>query len=207
MNEEFLRRSYERLLVIREQETANRDLCPPVDDIHALVKREGDEATRLRRLDHVMQCPDCRREFDLIRTVELSNPPVPASNWRLWAFAALLVLVVGATLVWQMMNVSPARDVLRGSSDQVTLVSPADQAVLVLPALFTWNRLAGALGYRVELLDDAGGVTWSSEVSDTTLTLENRPVGAVTGWRVVADFPNDLPVESSVRPIRLESPR
>lgn len=207
MNEEFLRRSYERLLVIREHETPNRDLCPPVDDIHALVKREGDESARLRRLDHVMQCPDCRREFDLIRTVELSNPPAPASNWRLWAFAALLVLVVGATLVWQMMNVTPDRDVLRGPAEQLTLVAPAEQAVLQLPATFTWHRVSGALGYRVELLDNAGGVTWSSEVSDTTLTLENRPVGTVSGWRVVADFPNDLPVESAVRPFRLENRR
>ena len=207
MNEEFLRRSYERLLVIREQESPDRDLCPPVDDIHALVKRHGDEPTRLRRLDHVMQCPDCRREFDLIRTVELSNPPVPPSNWRLWAFAALLVLVIGATLVWQMMNVTPQRDVLRGSSNQLTLVAPGEGAVLPLPATFTWRRLAGALSYRVDLLDDAGGVTWSSEVADTTLLLENRPVGTVAGWKVVADFPNDLPVESAVRPLRLEPPR
>lgn len=207
MNEEFLRRSYERLLVIREQESPNRDLCPSVDDIHALVRREGDESTRLRRLDHVMQCPECRKEFDLIRTVELAQPPVVASNWRLWAFAALLVLVVGATLVWQMMNVSPARDVLRGSSDQVTLLSPVDRAVLQLPATFAWRGVAGSLSYRVELLDEAGEVTWSSEVSDTTLLLENRPVGSVASWRVVAEFPNELPLESAARAVRLENPR
>ena len=206
MNEEFLRRSYERLLVIREQESPNRDLCPTVDDIHALIRREGDEATRLRRLDHVMQCPECRKEVEVIRSVELSQPPAPASHWRLWAFAALLVLVLGASLVWRMMNVSPSRDVLRGSSGQVTLIAPADQARLELPATFAWKRVEGALGYRVELLDQAGGVTWSSDVADTTMRLENRPVGEVASWRVVAEFLSGLPLESPARQVRLAPP-
>jgi hypothetical protein len=207
VNEEFLRRSYERLLVIREHESPNRDLCPSVDDIHALVRREGDEATRLRRLDHVMQCPECRKEFDVIRSVELSQPPAPASNWRLWAFAAMLVLVLGASLVWRMMNVTPGRDVLRGSSEQVTLVAPAELAQLQLPASFVWKPVDGALGYRVELLDQAGGVIWSSEVADTILRLENRPVGDVASWRVVAEFLSGLPLESPPRQVRLEPPR
>lgn len=207
MNEETLRRSYERLLVIREQETADRDLCPSVDDIHALLRREGDEISRLRRLDHVMQCPECRREFELMRTIERSQPPTPASPWRLWAFAALLVVVIGATLVWQMMNATSRRDILRGPSDHLTLLVPADRAVLSLPATFAWRPVAGALSYRVELLDEAGEVTWASEVSDTTLLLQDRPAGKVAGWRVVADFPNDIPLTSSARAVRLPFPR
>lgn len=203
MNDEFLRRSYERLLVIREQEGPDRALCPPVEEIQALVSREGDEVIRLRRLDHVMQCPECRKEFDLLRSVDLSRPRVPASNWPLWAFAAAIVLVAGATVVWQM--VQPRADVLRGSSSALALVSPADGAVLRLPASLTWHATPGALSYRVDLLDDTGGVTWSSTVTDTTIRLENMPVGAVAGWKVMAEYLNGVPLESPARKVTLEA--
>ena len=204
MNEELLRRSYERLLVIREQNDPDRDLCPSVDQIHAVVNREGSEASRLQRLDHVMQCPECRKEFDLLRSIELIRPPAPASNWRLWAFAATVVLVAGATVVWKMTQ--PRVDVLRGSSNQVTLVAPAVRAVVQPPVTFSWHPVPGALSYRVELLDAAGGATWSSEAGDTTLLLENLPVGNVTGWKVTAEFLNGVPLESAVRELRLAVP-
>ena len=203
MNEEFLRRSYERLLVIREHEGADRELCPSVDDIHALVKREGDETTRLRRLDHVMQCPECRKEFDLLRSVELSRPPVQNSHWRLWAFAAAIVLVAGATAVWQMTQ--PRPDVLRGASGQLSLISPAEGATIRLPATLTWHAVGGALSYRVELLDPEGKVTWSSEVTDTTIVMETVPVGAVSGWKVVAEFLNGIPLQSPARKLQLQT--
>ena len=203
MNEEFLRRSYERLLVIREHEGPDRDLCPSVEDIHALVKREGDEATRLRRLDHVMQCPECRKEFDLLRSVELARPRAETSSWRLWAFAATIVLVAGATLAWRMMQ--SRQDVLRGASEQLTLVTPEDAASVRLPATLTWRSVPGALSYRIELLDGSGNLSFSSGVTDTTMALESMPARPVVGWKVVAEFLNGIPLESPTRRIRLES--
>jgi hypothetical protein len=205
VNEEFLRRSYERLLVIREHDGPDRDLCPTVDEIHALVKREGDESARLRLLDHVMQCPECRKEFDLLRSVELSRPKAVASNWKLWAFAATLVLVAGATVVWQMIMVEPARDdILRGASGQLQLVSPQERAAVRLPATLTWHSVPGAPSYRVELLDGSGSTIWSFEAADTTLLLVNPPVGEVVSWKVVAEFPGGLPLESPTRQLRID---
>jgi hypothetical protein len=203
VNEETLRRSYERLLVIREQEGPDRDRCPSVDDLYAMVKRDGDEAGRLRLLDHVMQCPECRKEFDLLRSIEQARPPAPASPWRLWAFAAGVVLVVGATMAWRMMQ--PAPDVMRGPADQVALVGPADGATVALPATLTWRPVAGALSYRIELLNEAGAVAWSSEVTDTALVLERAPQG-VAGWKVTAEFLGAVPLESPARAVRLAQP-
>ena len=201
MNEELLRRSYERLLVIREHEGPDRDRCPSVDDIHNLVTRAGDEPTRLKRLDHVMQCLECRKEFDLLRSVELARPRAQTSSWRLWAFAATIVLVAGATLVWRMMQ--SRQDVMRGSSDRLALVAPADGATLRLPAVLTWRSAPGTLSYRVELLDTSGAVAWSSEVTDTSMALETIPAVTVTSWKVVAQFLNGVPLESGVRRVRI----
>lgn len=204
MNEEFLRRSYERLLVVREQEAPNRDLCPSVDDIHALIRREGDEPGRLRRLDHVMQCPECRKEFDLLRSIELSQPRVPSRHWRLWAFAATVVLVAGATIVWRM--IQPRADVLRGSSSELLLVAPAEGATLSLPGSLTWHRVPGALSYRVQLLDQSGRPAWSSEVTDTTVLVETTPAVEVSRWKVTAEFMNGMPLESPARALRIAQP-
>jgi hypothetical protein len=44
-------------------------------------------------------------------------------------------------------------------------------------------------------------------VADTILRLENRPVGDVASWRVVAEFLSGLPLESPPRQVRLEPPR
>jgi len=203
VNEKFLRRSYERLLVIREHESPNRALCPSVDEIHALVRREGDEPARLARLDHVMQCLECRREFELLRSLELSRPRSQGSTWRLWAFAATIVLVAGASLVWRMMQ--PRVDVLRGTSERLALVAPADGADVQLPTTLVWRLVPGALSYRVELLDGSGNVSFSSSVTDTTMALESLPANPVTSWKVVAEFLDGIPLESPVRPVRLQA--
>jgi hypothetical protein len=204
VNEELLRRSYERLLVIREHEGPDREHCPSLEDIHDLVTRTGDEASRLKRLDHVMQCLECRKEFDLLRSVELSRPRAQASSWRLWALAATVVLVAGATVVWRMML--PREDVLRGSSERLTLVAPVQGAAVQLPATLTWRSVPGALSYRVELRDETGRVSYSSAVTDTTLTLESVPE-AVVSWKVVAEFLSAIPLESPTRTIQLEPQR
>ena len=40
-----------------------RTACPSPEALQALVRREGTEEERLRTLDHVMSCADCRAEL------------------------------------------------------------------------------------------------------------------------------------------------
>ena len=69
MTEAPVRKSYERILAYRAEVGADRIGCPPIDELQALIAREGPEPARLARLDHVMGCPFCREEFELLRTV------------------------------------------------------------------------------------------------------------------------------------------
>lgn len=67
MSDERLRLSYDRLLALRADAGQDRAACPPVERMAALVRREEDEDSRLALLDHVMACPFCQAEFELLR--------------------------------------------------------------------------------------------------------------------------------------------
>jgi hypothetical protein len=77
MSDRRLRQSYDRLLAIRAEIGGDRTGCPPVESIRALVRREEDEDTRLALLDHVMSCPFCQPEFELLRAVQRASGPEP----------------------------------------------------------------------------------------------------------------------------------
>jgi hypothetical protein len=73
MSDERLRQSYDMLLGIRSGGVGDRGSCPPVEELQALVHREQDEERRLLLLDHVMACPFCLPEFELLRTVHRAS--------------------------------------------------------------------------------------------------------------------------------------
>jgi len=73
MSDERLRLSYDRLLALRADGGQDRTACPPIDRIAALVRREEDEDQRLTLLDHVMACPFCQAEFELVRAASRAS--------------------------------------------------------------------------------------------------------------------------------------
>jgi hypothetical protein len=73
MSDDRLRRSYDMLLAIRADTGDDRGSCPPIERIASLVRREEDEDARLALLDHVMACPFCQPEFELLRVAERAS--------------------------------------------------------------------------------------------------------------------------------------
>jgi hypothetical protein len=55
------------LLGVRSGEAGDREQCPPIERLAALIRRDEDEESRLALLDHVMACPFCQPEFELLR--------------------------------------------------------------------------------------------------------------------------------------------
>jgi hypothetical protein len=81
MSDERLRSTYDRMLMFRAETTTDRSHCPAVERLGALVRREEDEESRLALLDHVMSCPFCQAEFELLRIAARASgaeavPPV-----------------------------------------------------------------------------------------------------------------------------------
>ncbi len=227
MSDEGLRQAYEQALAARGAPGARTE-CPAPDAILALVRREGDEEPRLSVLDHVMACPACRNEFELLRTIERAGEKAargeaPAGSaagggaapgrvvghiaWRRWvplAAAAALVLVVAlgpGRRLWE-----PHAETVRGGGAPFALVAPADAAAPSSGAVqFVWRSAPGAERYTLELLTSGGAMVLSRATADTTLALA-LPAALAPGdyrWWVSATAADGSVTRSDTRTLRL----
>jgi hypothetical protein len=187
---------------------------PTPEAIAQLVRREGGEDARLAILDHVMGCADCRRDFDLLRTVEQAGAQSGAGTARgaarrPWviptALAATVLLAVGIGRNLR----APPDDTTRGGGDAaVVLLTPASEAAAGGHLVFAWRPVAGASHYQLELLDAGGGVAASVATADTTAA-PAATAGLQPGdyqWWVRATTTDARVLRSSLRPLRLTAP-
>lgn len=183
---------------------------PSPELIAALVRREGPEGTRLATLDHVMSCPECHREFDLLRAVEraaadggASARPAARRAWLMpAALAASVLLAVG---VGQAVLRSGGDETSRGGGEAVTLVQPGREAPAGDALTFSWHAVPGASRYELELLDAGGGVVASAATTDTTVTppaARGLPPGDYRWW-VRTTTSDARALRSVLRPLRL----
>lgn len=70
---ERLRQSYDMMLAIRAEAGLGREACPEVERLLGLIERSGSEEGRLALLDHVMACPYCHAEFELLRATHRAS--------------------------------------------------------------------------------------------------------------------------------------
>ena len=158
-----------------------------------------------------MSCADCRRDFDLLRTVEQAGVQSGAASGRgagrrSWlmpaALAATLLVAVGLgrTLI------TSTDDTTRGGEDSpVMLVAPGREAAAGDALVFAWRPVAGASRYELELLDAGGSVAASAVTTDTTASpgaTRGLPPGDYQWWvRVITSDARTL--RSAFRPLHL----
>jgi hypothetical protein len=206
MKEERVRESYDRLLAIRASREADRTSCLTPEAIEELLQPGISEEERLRRIDHIMACPYCLPEFELLRSVAKAEPRRPFL--RVTALAAALTLLLGAALVWRL---SSPRDesVLRGDGAAIAMETPAPDAKVVPPASFVWHPVANVLQYRIEVLTPSGDLVWQHTGTDTTAIMpSDTPLqsGADYRWAVVAEFANGEHIRSTLQRFKIAAP-
>ena len=186
MTDERLRRAYQSLLRSRAVEA--RESCPSPDELRALVQREGDESPRLARLDHVMRCPACLSEFELLRsaTAPGSTARVP---WRPIALAASLLLAVGLGLALSRPPAAGA-PLERGPGDGPRLESPTGRVRAADATRLVWHPVPAALGYDVEVTTPSGEVRLAATTTDTVQALPAPVAGEELRWWVRARMPD-----------------
>jgi hypothetical protein len=184
---------------------------PAPEAIAALARREGPEASRLATLDHVMGCAECRRDFDLLRSVEragVENGLVGRyphrRNWVMpAALAASLLIAVG---IGRQVLRSGEDDATRGGGgSSVVLLQPGPEMPTGQPLTFVWRPVPGATRYQLELLDAGGGVAASAATADTSASPEavrTLPPGEYRWW-VRATTSDARSMRSALRPLRL----
>jgi len=206
MSDERLRELYTAVLAARPR--GSRSAHPSPEAIAALARREGSEESRLSTLDHVMSCNNCRRELDLLRSIEqagLSAGSAQRQSSRRWflpaALAASLLLAVGvgSRLLRQ------ETETTRGGSDAIALIQPGSTAAAGGRIIFAWHPVAGAGRYELELLDASGGVAASAVTRDTSASpavVGQLPPGEYRWW-VRATTSDARALRSDMRSLRL----
>lgn len=200
MNDERLIAIYRDILAGRDP--AARPSCPPPEAILGLVERTGHERDRLGIANHVMGCPGCLPEFELLRALTAAAPAQRAlPRWT--ALAAGVALLLGAGILWR--AATPAtEDPLRGAAP-VVLVAPPDGARAGLPVALRWRAVPDARQYRVEVLTERGAALLVEETTDTAATLAAVPEGHdALLWQVTAELHSGLRVQSPPQRFRLD---
>jgi hypothetical protein len=186
MTDAELRAAYAEALAVRG--AAARSECPTADALQALVDRAGPEAARLTTLDHVMRCPACHHEFELLRALRAAAPtPARPLGLRWLAAAAVVAAALTATLYFRVDGASNG-PVLRDGGSTPVLIAPTGTVEAGDARVLRWRPATGATHYAVELmLGDS--VLYAAAVRDTTVALPDSIVlerGRPYGWWVRA---------------------
>jgi hypothetical protein len=199
-----LQRDYQQAIALRA--STSRAQCPPTPAIEALAAGEGQEKERLTTLDHVMACPHCQREFELLRAIHAAGKPRAVTMQPRWyALAAVLLLAVALSLF----TVRRDGPVLRGpvGTDSLPVpVAPVGDVAAANARLFVWRPFAGAAQYRIEILGSGGALVASASLVDTTWAVADSvalQVGEALQWTVEAVMPDARRLQSPITAFRV----
>jgi len=184
MNDEELRRQYQHA-----SKAAPPGPHPEPEQLEWLVNGEGPEADRLLLLEHVLRCPACGPELNLLRAAgagaRAAQRQAPAARWLALAAVAILVIGLGA-LTLRSRHMTSDADVMRGRAPAMSLIEPASGANLEPPIRLTWHGVSGAASYRVELLSTRGDLIGAWTTRDTSLAISDsthvRANGSYDVW-------------------------
>lgn len=169
MNDEELRREYRRSSV-----GAPPGTHPEPEQLEQIMSGAGSESERLALLEHVLRCPTCGPELDLLRAANegarAAERRMPATRWLALAAMAILVVGIGALVLRGRAGTPPA-DVMRGNRAAMSLIEPAVGDRVPAPVRITWHAIDGATTYRVELLSTSGELVANWNTADTAVSI------------------------------------
>jgi hypothetical protein len=184
MSDEELQSGYAEVLRGR---SADRQSCPAPEQIRALVELQGLEPERLATLDHVMSCPGCRADFDLMQAVAAGKTATTRRYVVPLAAAATVALLFSGTILFVALRGRQDQgDTLRGNVPPLQLLSPKGE-VGSRPIGFVWHAAPDAVRYTLEVFTPAGDPVYTTTITDTAVSLPaNVPLtaGKVYHWWV-----------------------
>lgn len=149
--------------LIRQRVPEERGGCPPVELLVAAATRRDNQPDRLGMLEHVAECPACRREFDLLRTVVDAR----VNRWWLIPVVPLGAVTLLALAIWSGRRLSDPEAVAGPEHTPAPYpgVPRTDSVHLA------WRAVDGAARYKLEVFSPAGQLLATAETRETTLTL------------------------------------
>jgi len=144
-------------------------------EVAAYLDKVLSPADRSRVEGHLADCAECRAEVREVAQV-LGSRTVP----RRWivigtmaaaAVVAGLLLAPGARVRTEAGGAPRFREGAEGVP-AIAVVAPGESTAVAAEAVvFTWRAAAAEAHYQVRVLDATGGVVWTVETHDTTVSL------------------------------------
>ena len=137
--------------------------------IASYLDRRMSDAERERFENHLAECPECRRAVIEADTLIKRVRPTWRGNAMIGLVAAALVLVAVDLTVQHTRKPTPTRAV-RSVDSGLTAYGPMGD-VTRSGLRFVWSPLAGAISYKIAVVDATSQPVWSTTASDTTIAL------------------------------------
>ena len=157
---------------------------------------------------HLADCADCTAELVAVNRLHQTGR---APLRRVAVVAAAAAAVAGIVILGPSLVPSRPADIpqIRGAEAQpaVSIVLPADGAVLNAAADFTWRSVPGATAYRVSVTRASGDSVWATTTSDTSVRASAHVSQAGSGlyyWYVDVLLEDARSVAGPVHEFRIE---
>lgn len=211
------------------QNPVSREGCPSPEDLCFSFDPECPPEQKSRIVDHVFNCPACRREFELfmgahqlIARLEKKVPPAKSGTrekttpffgltlpWRKLA-STLVVLLVVISLIYLGINhwISLKKERKPAVADQIIL---HEEIIWPHPGVIrlSWKPVREEFFYRVEVYDQNMYLIWQSPLlSETHLELPGSVLDSMKDyqyffWQLLIFSGENKMLESPVRKVRL----
>ncbi|MEP6764791.1 MAG: hypothetical protein ABJB66_10795 [Gemmatimonadaceae bacterium] len=215
MSDEKLKSAYNAY--VSASAPADCSACPSPEKLEALAAGNdaAGDSTSMALFDHVFSCAYCREDFALLRSVQSATNSTANRRSKLHTFtgvaaAAVLLLAIG----FGTNKLLRSPDVIvRGAPDgasDVILISPVATVNFADVGKFSWQGVAGASSYELEVLDTNGVVVLTRVTANTSLPLPTDDAARVASlpsfdWFVTARRADGNERRSAITRVRLSA--
>ena len=137
--------------------------------IASYLDRRMSDADRERFESHLAECPECRRAVIEADSLIKQVRPTWRGNAMIGLIAATIVLVAVDLTVQHTGQPTPTRSVREVESGLIAYGPTGD--VTRSRLRFVWSPLAGAISYKIAVVDATSQPVWSTTASDTSIAL------------------------------------
>jgi hypothetical protein len=220
------------LFLSEEQTETNKSRadCPAPEELARFFDPEASLDLKENIVDHLIHCPACQQEFELLRLAEKLVTEIddqllkPKKSFRLKLGSLLpsapflkqagitlaAIMVIFSLFYFLNLNDRKSQQVERNSREAHDLMMSEEisEAPLVEISL-KWQPVQEALFYQVEVFNHNMYLVWqSSPVTDTLIRLpkeiaDNLKTNSHFFWQILIYSPGERIIESPVRKVKL----
>jgi hypothetical protein len=140
--------------------------------IASYLDRRLSDAERERFENHLAECPECRQAVIEAESLLKRVRPTWKVNKVVALIAAVLVLVAIDLKIQQRNDLSAPTTTRASSTADAGLIAYGPSGEVARSGLrFVWSPLAGAISYKILLVDANSRPVWSTAATDTSIAV------------------------------------